>query len=221
MSVDRYPARSIVRMVAPLVLGLVGGLVVVRFHERSSQSSPSTEVPVASAETDRERGMVSADRLRLAALERQMSALGTANERVPHAAPRPERVAADHPGPEERAKRIKADYDYHQKLLADNANAARNDAWATPMEATVTKAFGKALSGTKLTFDGVDCRSRSCAVNVSWPSRQAANSELRLVMSLLAGTRCSREVALPPEDQTTGPMHVSVVVQCSTETPSM
>jgi hypothetical protein len=216
MSADRYPARTIVRMVAPLVIGLVGGLVVVRFHERASKSSPSTEVPVASAETDRERGMAAADRFRLAALERQMAALGTTNERVPHAAPTPERVAADHPGPEERAKRIKADYDYHQKLLSDNATAARNDAWAAPMEATVTNAFAKVLSGTKLKFDGVDCRSTSCAVNLSWPSRQAATAELRLVMSMLAGTRCSREVALPPEDQTTGPMHVSVVVQCST-----
>jgi hypothetical protein len=181
---------------------------------RVSGSQPGSSAKYADA-------IVSIDQMEVADLERRVAAIergGNANDpsstdaansgRSPKVRSLPRRT------PEERARRIEEDFEYHQNLLAQNSAAPRDPEWAPAMERAVTERFEKIQNGAQYKYGGVDCRTNTCAVTVEWPSRQAAELDLREAVDTLATTRCKREVALPPPDNNGGKTEAKIVMQC-------
>ncbi|HVZ89191.1 MAG TPA: hypothetical protein VHG72_19645 [Polyangia bacterium] len=156
-------------------------------RDRSSEVATSSRAPDPQAQ--------SLDRFRLAEIENRLSAIeGNAAAKQPPAAA----VPPHRPTPEERTQQIKQDFDDQQKRIDQSKTELRNDSWATPMEQRINSMFQSIPSSVKARYGGVDCRSTTCTVNFSWPSRQAAESEMRLVVGTLARTGCARSLALGP-----------------------
>jgi hypothetical protein len=140
----------------------------------------------------------SLDRLRLAEIENRLTSIESSS--VPKRSAGPAPLPAHLPNQEERARQISQDFDDHQQRLNQSATEPRNDHWATPMEQRINSAFQKMPDGVKARYSGVDCRSTTCSVGFVWPSREAAEGELRMVVGSLATTGCMREIALAPPD---------------------
>ena len=201
------------------VIGAVLAVAVVaivwgtrsRSHRLAPVVETAEEAPLSTnrAHENGEMAAATVDRLRLAYLEKKVADLEAAKSPPPPAETRM-------PGPEERAKRMAEDYQYHEKLLAVNAGSPRDEQWAAKMEAKIATTFQAPNPSSKMKYEGADCRTNSCAVKLSWPNRQTALGDLKTVMNVLATSMCAREIALPPpgaDDE--GELHAAVVLQCS------
>jgi hypothetical protein len=205
--------RSVATVLVAVLGGFLAGTAGTAFMNRHQAAKmPSAEEGARTGSVEGraqwQEGTATMDRVRLSRLESQVSAM----QEPPPTAGTPRKA----PGPEERARRVAEEFQYHQGLIQKNADAARNDQWATKMETALNGMLQRVPPGTaKMKIEGVDCRTDTCAVNVSWPSRQVAENELRVALNVVAGSRCGREVALPPPSTGDGEVRTAIMLQCN------
>ena len=210
--------RRVLRSVLPICAALVAGFVGAQWAGHHGE--PHTVPNAAAMDDARANGQAMAaafDSAKVASLETRLAALegGSRKTESPHASLPPGPVRSH--SPEDRERRIAADYADHQQRIQEHNAESRNDAWAHVMEESVATKVRVAPEGTTFKYEGVDCRTATCVVNFSWPSRGAAEGDLRRVISALAATGCGRGIALPPANGSQSPespTHATVLLTC-------
>ncbi len=82
------------------------------------------------------------------------------------------------------------------------------------MEQKIGTMFQRVPDTVKARYQGAECRSTTCAVRFSWPSREIAQGELRLLVSSFVRTGCGSAISLPP-DGTSGALTADVLLRCA------
>jgi hypothetical protein len=198
-----------------LAAGILGARLVS--HGAPANAAPESDRDVSRSES---KQLVTAalGTAQLATLEARLAALESGSAGAARAAPS-ERPGASGPPralhtPEERQRRIAADYALFEQHLEAHRLSPRDETWASKMEAKLATGVKVTTADAKFKYEGVDCRSNTCTVNFSWPSKGAAETDIRKVLSALASSGCTREIALPPDDGRDGPTKNSVLLTC-------
>jgi hypothetical protein len=211
-------ARLFLSIGGTLAAGILGARLV-------SHGAPANAAPGAERDAPRSESkqLVTAalGTARLATLEARVAALESGSAQAPQsaqAAPNERSGAVEPPRalhtPEERQKRIAADYALFEQHLEAHRMSPRDETWASKMEAKLATGVKPTTGDAKFKYEGADCRSNTCTVNFSWPSKGAAETDIRKVLSALASSGCTREIALPPDDGSEGPTKNSVLLTC-------
>jgi hypothetical protein len=197
---------------------LVGGLAIILgvllfMHRRNVASTRSA----AERTTDTEPApdyhadvaRTSLDRLRLASLEAKVSALeGRASQKAPDEAP-------PRPAREDRATRIAKDFRDHEETLSEILARPRKEPWSSETEKALDARFMNGKDMMKAQYQGSRCTTQACAATVTWPSWDAAEQELRIVVGLAGITGCSTAIALPPPASTATSVEGTVAIRCT------
>jgi hypothetical protein len=207
--------RSVLVLAGVVMAGFLGAKLA---HGRNDPGNtpPSTE-SVASPST-REELVATLATAKVASLEARLAAVekagqGGSSEHSPATQAAHMNLSQAH-SPEERDRRIRANYSAHLQRIEDHKVEARDEDWAQKMETNITASLSANQGGASFKYEGVDCRKTTCVANVSWPSRGSAEGDLRKVLSSLIRTGCSREIFLPPADSSDGPTEGSVLLTC-------
>jgi hypothetical protein len=208
----------------PVVIALaLGTALVVMVYGRLSRGPNDRESTRLTAVNDNagpnrtyaEGASASFDRLRMAEIENRLSAIETAGTALANQQKRTPPELPHPPTEGERQAQIEQDFRDHQERLKQSASEARNDAWASPMEQKIGSAFQKIPSEVQAKYLGAECRSSSCVVRFGWPSRSAAESEIRLAVGSFARTGCQSALALPPDiPGSSAPVEGDVLLTC-------
>jgi hypothetical protein len=206
--------KRLLHRLLPLCVGLLAGvvgakLVVHRAETSLSVRSDEQREPTRTALT------AAFDSGRVATLEARLAAMeGDKGARDARPSPAADAVPFRSRSPEERDRHTAAIYSNHLQRIEEHQAAARDEVWATPMEARVANSFKAIPPEMKLSYEGTDCRTSSCEVKFSWPSRSSAEGDLRTVVTTLAITGCGREIALPPTKGGDEPTRGSLLLTC-------
>jgi hypothetical protein len=211
--------RTLAVLVGSVAVGLgLGWFLHASARSRRDEKDRSQDQLARAERADSPAAASPLDRLRLQSLEAKVSALEAGSSAK--VAPPPPAPALHHPTPEEREATIEEDYRNHQELIRKTTSLPRTEPWATEMEQRIADGFKRVPADMKGKLEGSECRTSSCIVRVSWPSRQTAEGGMMALMGLTGGTGCARQVALPPangdEDQA---MESTVVLDCTSRPP--
>ena len=86
----------------------------------------------------------------------------------------------------------------HDQRIAIHNSEVRNFNWASKMENQIQDAFRALPTNAKAHLERTDCRSQTCTVVISWPSRDDAQQELQLPSIAVAQIPCNDGIVLPP-----------------------
>jgi hypothetical protein len=211
-------ARVVLSIGGTLAAGILGARLVS--HGTAANAAPGSDRDAPGSES---KQLVTAalGAAQFATLEARVAALESGSAQAGEAA---QAAPSERPGasgppralhtPEERQKRIAADYALFEQHLEAHKMSPRDETWASKMEAKLATGVKVTTADGKFKYEGVDCRSNTCTVNFSWPSKAAAETDIRKVLSALASSGCTREIALPPDDGSDGPTKHSVLLTC-------
>jgi hypothetical protein len=208
--------RSVLLLAGAVVAGVLGAKLAHRRHDSETMAPPSESAVSSSSKESVAAAIASA---KMANLEARLAAVeGTGQSGDTKAGPLAHAAHVDFAkahSPEERERRIAADYSNHLRRIEDHKTEPRDEVWAQRMETSVTGSLGANHEGASFRYEGVECRKNTCVANVSWPSRGSADGELRKLVSSLVTTGCSREIYLAPDNGGGGPTQGSVLLTCT------
>jgi len=103
----------------------------------------------------------------------------------------------------------------HNQRLAVHDRESRDFNWASQMENRIQDAFRSLPAGTKARIERADCRSQTCAVEISWPSRDDAQQELQIPSIAVAQIPCNDGLVLPPSTAGEGRFQATMLLDCA------
>ena len=208
--------RSVLLLAGVVAAGFLGAKVAHGRHD--SETAVASGESRASSSSTKEKLAAAFASAKIANLEARLAAVeGASQGPGPKRAPTNQAARVDFAklrSPEERERRIAADYFDHLQRIEDHKAEARDEGWAAKMETNITSSLSGSHEGASFRYDGADCRKHTCVANVSWPTRGSAEGDLRKVMSSLTRTGCSREIFLAPGNGSEGPTQGSVLLSC-------
>jgi len=109
-----------------------------------------------------------------------------------------------------------------QKMMADHEQAIalhdremRDINWASRMETKLQAAFQSTPENSKARMEHADCRSQTCTVTITWPSREVAQGELALPSNMVGPIPCANRIVLPPETPNQSEYRATMLLECA------
>jgi hypothetical protein len=105
----------------------------------------------------------------------------------------------------------------HQAAIDQHRAERLDPRWAAATSAAFKTDFESKTDNTSFTLKEVDCRSTTCTLEFEWPSRELAATEWKKALMHRTKAPCARRIVVPePVPGQTGPVRVSMLVDCST-----
>lgn len=121
-----------------------------------------------------------------------------------------------HPTKQDREYELQQMMYTHQLLLAAHNSELRNAAWSESMEAKVKTSFQSLPADVKAKPGEIDCRSTTCTVLFSWPSREAAEGEAAVPINMAtSGVPCRPSIVYPQDYSGYGDYQATLYLDCS------
>jgi hypothetical protein len=95
--------------------------------------------------------------------------------------------------------------------VAAHFEAARDSAWATVTEATISS-HASALLGERGVVVATDCRTTSCAIAIEWSSIAVARESWAPLVSNSLGVNCQQEIVLPASAPLDAPCRATLLM---------
>jgi hypothetical protein len=105
----------------------------------------------------------------------------------------------------------------HEAAVDAHWHEPVDSTWANDLEAAIGSGLSDVEKETSVAFDHLDCRSKSCLVDLHFKDYEA---EQRTYMKFVAhgyGRKCGRELTGPAPADTTAPYTVTMVFNCYAE----
>jgi hypothetical protein len=208
------PLRRAVALVVLLVGGVLGlalmthrpagqhGTVSNALAERPEQGAdraPAAEWP----RDDDGRSQVFA---RMQAAEQRTAALEAEVARLKQPAPVP-------PPIHDAQTSLEQEVATHTHLIDAHRAAPRDRSFADEHESLLRKSYGDLASEIGFHVSGVDCRSRTCVVDLSFPSQATASANARRLVDR-RDVPCDTRLTLPPASNSDAPYAAQLYVEC-------
>jgi hypothetical protein len=199
--------------IAPALLGLVSGLAgaaifwqVVRPQIDSTPNQPASLVV---NEKDESRRQVALQDFTEAArsLEQAVRAAGPAPADVDAGAHREEPAEMT---PDEMGEQTEL---AHEQLVSDHGHQPRDARWALEAEHAFRQDFAN-IPNLLASDTKVDCRSKSCTVELQWQNFDAAVANYGKVLSASFRTNCAEQIVLPQPTDPGRPYRATVYFDC-------
>ncbi len=150
---------------------------------------------------------------RFAALEADVARLAAALDGGAPAADEHARKDALRGDPDVRIEHYVRDLGVLEKKLTEHRQEARDPEWARGEEATLTKGFAARPDAAKRTVTSVECRSRTCVVNLRFASPDDAVEQMREVSSVYV-EGCSGIITTLPPPTGPGAYEAAILYTC-------
>lgn len=198
-----------------VVPGAIAGLVVALVTSRLA----STQTPAASPTANEAREQ-SAPTSVLQADPRTVTIMAPPS--IPSASPATAPASAGPLGPAAPYDPVTArevSRAFHQRM--HDARVDRHDRegvdprWAASAKAAFSEGLAQAAQhGGGFEVENVDCRTTMCTARVRWPSYEAAERGYPRFLHQRMGLNCEREILLPDDDGSHGPVEATGVFDC-------
>jgi hypothetical protein len=131
-----------------------------------------------------------------------------------------ERIAEEVAQPNEAAREPPAAAQIEEQYVTriqQHQRDAVEPAWAEATGASLQADFERGDENSTFTLQSVECRSKSCAVNLEWPTREDALDEWQFALKRPTKVPCGREIVVPEAaGKDGGPARVTLLLDCST-----
>jgi len=101
------------------------------------------------------------------------------------------------------------------EFLAAHDRESRDNIWASRLESQIQEQLSNAPENSKMKFERVDCRTRTCLVVISWPSSEEASEDVRLPARALSTVPCGIRPLPQSMPPTTGYYQATLYLDCS------
>ena len=101
----------------------------------------------------------------------------------------------------------------HKRAVAEHLGAAKDPGWAPGAEASLL-ADVLAIPELGASNPRVDCRTTTCAIDLEWPTYDAAVQSYGKVLQANLKVSCGREVTLPEPADRTVAYRATVMLHC-------
>jgi len=119
--------------------------------------------------------------------------------------------------PSSEAERLRMEQDMmtaHEERISIHDRETRDFNWASQMENRIQDAFHSLPANAKAHLERTDCRSQTCTVVISWPSREDAQQELQLPSVTVAQIPCNDGIVLPLSTAGEGRFEATMLLDC-------
>jgi hypothetical protein len=127
--------------------------------------------------------------------------------------------APEHPSEEARRAQLEREVEFHSARLANLRARPRVPSVARPMERRIEGLFHAPLPGYGMRYESAECRGDSCAVTLSWASREQAQGEMQSAMARAISLPCARELVLPPAAPARDRYEATMLLDCEAAIP--
>jgi hypothetical protein len=200
--------------VAISAMGLVSGLAGAALFGRLTAKPPAPAPAIAVVESAASQGgdrAATVDALRVwLDSERTRLRQEAASDKAA-AAPNATAAASE---PQETLEQARAAHlERHKRALAEHRGAAKDPRWA-PAAETSLLADVRAIADLGASNPQVDCRTTTCAIDLEWPSYDAAVQSYSKVLQADLKVNCVREVTLPEPGDRAAAYRATVMLNC-------
>jgi hypothetical protein len=191
-----------------------GGVALIVTHGKhpaprmSQQSTPAIEMTYKQPESLTNQGN-NRDSAAFKNLQGRLAALEQRGQRQPEDSTGNENPASVD-AEEWKAHRER----HHEELVQAHSRETRDSNWAPGAEAQLTTDFGATKSSDGFSVRGVDCRSKTCLVNLEWKNYGEAVAGWSSTVVRQYQLNCAREILLPEPSNPDVPYQASLVFSC-------